>query len=153
MNDHTLSLKHARQNCIDCCGGSRLAVIWCTCHGANATHCQFWPFRFGVQPATFRAKYGDRLLIPAMMPSASIELENLPGTLEEAATAAIEMDGYRQPAVVVQRKPGRNLTPEQRQAAVERLRKARAAKGTAKDGNDVHNRIDLPSVGRRKNSV
>jgi hypothetical protein len=126
MGDQSLSVKHVRQNCLECCVGSRPAVIWCTCHGEDGAQCQFWPFRFGVQPATFRAKYGDRLLTPSLMPPSSVELENLPGTLESAATGEIDMEGYRQPVVAVERKATRQMSPEQRQAAVERLRKARA---------------------------
>ena len=62
------------------------------------------------------------------MPPNSIDLESLPGTLEEAATAEINVEEYHQPAVTVERKPRRQLTPEQRKAAGERLRKAREAK-------------------------
>lgn len=130
MSDPSLSVRHARKNCLECSGGSRPAVIWCTCHGANGSRCQFWPFRFGMQPTTFRAKYGDRLMTPTMMPNDSVELDSLPGTLQEAATAEIHVDDYHQPAVAVAQKPRRQLTPEQRQAASERLRKARAAKST-----------------------
>lgn len=132
MVDQALSVKHVRQNCLDCSGGSRPAVIWCTCHGGDGRRCEFWPYRFGIQPATFRARYGDRLLTPAMMPPTWVELENLPGTLQEAASAAINIVGYRQPAVKVERKPRRQLTPEQRRAATERLQKARAARESAK---------------------
>ena len=128
MSDPSLTVKLVRRNCLECCGDSRPAVIWCTCHGEDGSKCEFWPFRFGMQPATFRNKYGDRLLDPAKMPPNSIDLESLPGTLEEAATAEINVEGYHQPAVTVERKPRRQLTPEQRKAAGERLRKAREAK-------------------------
>ncbi len=131
MSDPSLSLKHIRRNCLSCSAGSRPAVIWCTCHGEDGSRCEFWPFRFGVQPATFRAKYGDRLLTPALMPKSSVDLESLPGTLEEATTAEINAGSYHQPAATVERKPRRQLTPEQRGAASERLRKAREARSTA----------------------
>jgi hypothetical protein len=63
-----------------------------------------------------------------MMPHSSVELELLPGTLDAAATGPIDVDGYRQPAVVVDRKPGRQMTDKQRAAAAERLRRAREKK-------------------------
>ncbi|MHB8898078.1 MAG: hypothetical protein ACYC6Y_04970 [Thermoguttaceae bacterium] len=148
-----LSTKTVRKNCIECSGGSQKAALWCPCDGLHSTVCPYWSFRLGMKPATVRARYGGRLVSPEKMPPAGLELELLPDGFQTASTVAIDLPGYHQPAVTVERKPGRNLTPEQRQAAVERLRKARAAKGTAKDGNDVHNRNDLPSVSRRKNSV
>ncbi len=104
MSDHNLSVKHARQNCIECCAGSRAAVTWCTNHGNDGSRCEFWFFRFGKQPATFRARYGDRLLTPSMMPNSSVELESLPAKLPAAAIDAIDVDGYRQPPVTVKRK-------------------------------------------------
>ena len=140
MNDPSLTVKLVRRNCLECSGDSRPAVIWCICHGEDGSICEFWPFRFGMQPATFRNKYGARLLTPSLMPPGSIDLESLPGTLEEAATAEINIKGYSQPAVSVERKPRRQLTPEQRKAAGERLRKAREARkagegvGTARAG-------------------
>ena len=70
-------------------------------------------------------------MTPEMMPDASVEVESLPGTLQESATGGIDIEGYRQPAVTVQRKPGRQMTPEQRDAAVERLRMARDQRKSA----------------------
>ena len=125
MTDPNLTIKHVRRNCLDCCAGDRRYVIWCTCDGVNSSRCEFWPFRFGVQPATFRARYGDRLLTPERMPPDSVELENLPGTLEEAATGEINVEGYRQPAVAIERRPRRTLTPEQIESRVARLHAAR----------------------------
>ena len=68
------------------------------------------------------------------MPPNSIDLESLPGTLEEAATAEINVEEYHQPAVTVERKPRRQLTPEQRKAAAERLRRAREARKAGEVG-------------------
>lgn len=123
-----LTMKMVRRNCLDCSGGSRPAVIWCPSHGADGSRCEFWPFRFGMQPATFRARHGDRLLTPALMPPASIELESLPGLLDAAATGEIDLPGYHQPAVMIETKPGRKLTEEQRVALVDRLKRGKSAK-------------------------
>ena len=63
------------------------------------------------------------------MPPADLDLDLLPGLLKEAATAAINVDGYHQPAVeVTPRKAIRNLTPEQKAVIRERLRRGQAAK-------------------------
>ncbi len=126
MSDQNLTLANVRRNCLDCSGGSRPAVIWCTCHGEDGTRCEFWRCRFGMQPATFRAKYGGRLLDPGSMPDASIELERLPGTLMEAATAEINVEGYHQPAVVVKQKPKQARTPQQ-QEAFQKAQRARTS--------------------------
>jgi len=66
VSDPNLSVKHVRRNCLECSGGSAKYVTWCPCDGLHSTRCEFWPFRFGSQPATFRAKYGDRLLAPEL---------------------------------------------------------------------------------------
>ncbi len=134
MSDPSLTVKLVKRNCLECSGDNRPGVIWCTCHGEDGSRCEFWPFRFGMQPATFRSKYGDRLLDPAKLPPGSIDLESLPGTLEEAATAEIDVPGYYQPAITVERKPRRQLTPEQRKAAAERLQRAREAKKAGEVG-------------------
>ena len=85
-----------------------------------------------------RLKESDRLYVNGgkevfaepvdMKPLEPLELEKLPARLEEAATGAIDVDGYRQPAVAVDQKPARQLTPEQREAARERLARAREAR-------------------------
>ncbi len=118
-----LSVKHVRRNCLNCCGGNAKYVTWCTCDGLHSTRCGFWPFRFGQQPATFRVKYGDRLVTPELMPPAHVNLDLLPAALEKAATAEIEVDGYRQPAVEVEHTS--RLTPEQRAKRAEQLAWAR----------------------------
>lgn len=131
MSEKTVNLKHVRRNCLACSGGSAKYVTWCTCDGVHSTKCEFWPFRFGIQPATFQARYGDRLLDPRKMPPADLDLDLLPGVLQEAATGAIAVDGYQQPAVqITRRHVGRRLTPEQREAAAERFRAMRRGKAT-----------------------
>jgi hypothetical protein len=58
------------------------------------------------------------------MPPAEVELADLPGTLTEAATGAISISTYQQPAVTVKPKKSK-LSPEERQQLAERLRQAR----------------------------
>ena len=128
MSDQNLSVKHVRRNCLECSGGLAKCVTWCTCDGLHSIRCEFWPFRFGVQPATFRARYGDRLLTPEKMPPANVNLDELPGTLEEAAFSAISVMGYEQPAVAPPRRSKRALTARQRQELRERLRKGKERK-------------------------
>ena len=125
MTDPNISVKNARRHCLDCAAGSRPSIIWCPCHGCNGTRCEFWAFRFGMQPSAFRRRYGDRLLTPESMPDASIEVELLPGTLEQAATAEINLDGYHQSAVSLPAIEKRVLTREERDAISRRLRKGR----------------------------
>lgn len=123
-------LKAIRRHCLECSGDSPKAVLWCGCDGRNSTACELWKFRFGVQPSTFRAKFGDRLLSPSTMPPADLELDRLPGTLEAAALGAIDVDGYHQPAIVLApAAPRREMSPERRAAVVERFRMAREARG------------------------
>ena len=62
------------------------------------------------------------------MPDASVEVELLPGTLEQAATAEINVDGYHQSAVSLPARKERVLTREERDAISERLRKGREKK-------------------------
>ncbi|MFH1921225.1 MAG: hypothetical protein ABIP48_15265, partial [Planctomycetota bacterium] len=97
-----LSVRHVRRNCLECSGGTPKYVTWCTCDGLKSTRCEFWLFRFGSQPATFRQKYGDRLLTPEKMPLANVNLDDLPAALEEAALGAISVDGYQQPTVTIE---------------------------------------------------
>jgi hypothetical protein len=125
MVDTGLSLKHVRKNCLECSGGSARYVTWCPADGLHSTRCQFWPFRFGSQPATFRQHLGDRLLTPEAMPPAGINLDRLPGSLEEAATAAIDVEGYCRPAEQAECRPEQNLTAEERQEIAQRLRRGR----------------------------
>ena len=133
--NETLSIKTIRRNCLECSGDSLKAVLWCTRDGLHSTPCEFWPFRHGVKPATFRAKYGDRLVTSEKMPPAEIHLDELPANLTEAATAEINIEGYHQPAVTVAPyKPKRAMPPEQRQAARERMLKMHAQR---KDGQDT----------------
>ena len=135
MADQSLSLKHVRRNCLDCCCDDRKSVLWCTCDGLHSTRCEFWPFRFGVQPATFRARWGDRLVTPEMMPPATVNLDNLPAKLRPAALGEINVEGYHQPAVERPELTSR-LSPEERERRAEQLRrfrdgqKGRFAKGS-----------------------
>ncbi len=131
MSDQNLSLKHVRRNCLRCSGEGMKHVTWCPCDGLHSTRCEFWPFRFGIQPATFRARYGDRLLDPKKMPPADVDLDKLPSALEAAATGEISADGYHQPAVEIVAKPKRTLTPEQKREITERLRRTTVATGAA----------------------
>ena len=131
MTDAKLSVKTVRKACLECSGGSPKYVVWCPCDGLHSTRCEFWPFRLGMKPATVQSRYGDRLVSPQKMPPADVELELLPDGFEKASTSAIDVGGYQQPAVTVQRKPKRQLTPEQRRAAIQRLDRARTAKATS----------------------
>ena len=124
MNYQNLSVKHVRRHCLECCGGSARAVMWCNCDGKHSPNCELWPFRHGLQPATFRRKYGDRLVNPDKMPPADIEIEKLPHILQEAATGAIDIEGYSQPAVHIE-PPKSKYTEEERRAIGERFRRAR----------------------------
>jgi hypothetical protein len=126
MVDTGLSLKHVRKNCLECSGGSARYVTWCSADGLHSTRCEFWPFRFGSQPATFRHRLGDRLLTPVAMPPAGINLAELPASLEEAATAAIDVEGYCRSAEKAEcSRPGPNLNDEERQEVAQRLRRGR----------------------------
>jgi hypothetical protein len=91
-------------------------VTWCPCDGVHSTSCRFWPFRFGVQPKTFRAKYGDRLLDPEQMPPADVEFDKLPAPVEVAATGAISVEGYSVQGVTVERATTRSMSPEHMEA-------------------------------------
>ena len=96
-----------REFCLRCCGGSNTAVCWCPADGERHGECLLWPYRFGIHPEAFRARYGDRLLTPELMPHPKVDLGLLPRTLPEAATSEINVPAdpttkapaYRQPAV------------------------------------------------------
>ncbi|MFC1597209.1 hypothetical protein ACFL5Q_04620 [Planctomycetota bacterium] len=126
MVDTGLSLKHVRRNCLECSGGSARYVTWCSADGLHSTRCEFWPFRFGSQPATFRQRFGGRLLTAESMPPAGINLDELPASLEEAATTAIDVEGYCRPTEKAEcSRPGPNLNDEERREVAERLRRGR----------------------------
>ena len=127
MNE-SLSVKTVRKACLECSGGSGKYVLWCSCDGLHSTACHFWPFRLGVKPETFRGKYGDRLVNPEKMPPAGVELELLPDGFQRASTDEIDVPGYYQPAVEVKRKARRQMTPEQKEAIAERLRRGRESR-------------------------
>ena len=129
MDYPNLSMRHVRRNCLACCCDDRRAVIWCPCDGLHTTRCEFWPYRFGVQPATFQARWGDRLLTPETMPPATADQDDLPASIEAAALGEISVEGYCQPAVDRPKPAG--LTPAEqarRAQAAETLRRARARK-------------------------
>ena len=123
--DERFSLKRVRRNCLACAGDSPKAVMYCTCDGHNSTRCEFWLFRFGIQPKTFRARWGGRLLDPESMPPADTSLDDLPSDTTTAATGAIDVDGYRVEAVQVERRPKRQISEQERQAIRERLQRGR----------------------------
>lgn len=127
MEKTSTPLRAIRENCVDCSGGSRKYVTYGPCDGVRSTRCSLWPYRFGRRPATIRQRYGDPLLDPNKMPPADIELDDLPQSLEAAATAAIDINGYTQPAVklVVS---ARHFSAERRES----LERARAAPRNAR---------------------
>ena len=75
-----LSLRVVRQHCIDCSGDSFKAVLWCPAYG-----CHLWRFRLGLKPTTIRAKYGNGLITPNLMPAPNVNLDVLPSGIEAAA--------------------------------------------------------------------
>ena len=119
MKDRNLSIRVVRRNCLECSDGSAKAVVWCPCNGVASTRCEFWPYRFGLQPGTIRQKYGDRLLTPALMPSADVDLDLLPRAMVEASSELIDVPGYRVEAVELPQK--RVLTAEERARLGEQL--------------------------------
>ena len=106
-------MRAVRLHCLDCCGGSPKSVTWCTCDGLHSTRCDLWPFRFGCKPKAVQRRYGEQLITPAMMPGADIDLDTLPITPPRVQS------------------PSNVISPEQRQALVEQLQKARTAKRAA----------------------
>ena len=126
--DERFSLKRVRRNCLECSGHSPKYVMYCPCDGKHSTSCEFWLFRFGIQPKTFRARWGGRLLDPEQMPPADINLDDLPADTTTAATGLIDVPDYRMPAVHVERTKTRQspeLTEEERKAIRERLQRGR----------------------------
>jgi hypothetical protein len=77
-------LKAIRQHCLDCSETVKY-VTWCPCDGAHASRCHLWPFRFGSRPATFKRRHGPELLTPELMPGASVNLDDLPAAIDQAA--------------------------------------------------------------------
>ncbi len=70
-------VKTIRANCLDCSGTAK-AVAYCTCHGADGSRCESWPWRFGCRPETARVEFGEAMLDPKLMPKSDVELESLP---------------------------------------------------------------------------
>ena len=107
-----LTLKAVRRNCVECSGGSPKYVAYCSCDGTHSTRCEFWPFRFGMNPETAASKYGEKFLDPEQMPPAGADLEDLPEVKP------------------IPRTPKRAVSAEERAVLAERLRKARFARAT-----------------------
>ena len=96
-------IKAIRAKCLDC-GGSRKAVLYCTCDGINSTKCELWPYRFGYRPPKARKVYGDAALDPHQMPDASIPLADLPSrppsqTVDSGKGSLLALDERQQPRV------------------------------------------------------
>jgi len=77
-------LRAIREHCLDCSGGSFKSVQWCPCDGVHSTRCDLWPYRFGMRPASLRAKYGPGLVTPEAMPPANRDEDHLPNGLAAA---------------------------------------------------------------------
>lgn len=121
MSDENLKISsHVRKHCEECSGESTAARVWCGVFG-----CNLWPFRFGIQPATFRRKYGGRLLTPGLMPLDNVPVESLPSSVLHAATSAIDVEGYRQPQVVIEPEVVSEEERARRRATGERLKASR----------------------------
>jgi hypothetical protein len=71
-------LRSIRKHCLDCAGGSARYVLWCPQDG-----CPLWPYRLGLRPANAFKKY-PALLTPRRMPSGSVCLDELPGSIKAA---------------------------------------------------------------------
>ena len=123
-HDENVTAKTIRENCLECSGGDARYVTWCPCDGLHSTACRFWKARFGMRPASFRAKYGDRLLTPELMPPANVELELLPAFRQTAAFAEIDIPGYHAPALEPPSPPELSADEQQKRAeARERMRR------------------------------
>ena len=68
-------LKAIRLKCLDCCGGSSKCVKFCTEGGITSSMCSLWPYRFGMRPATAKARFGSKYLTPGELPSHDVPLE------------------------------------------------------------------------------
>lgn len=75
--------KAIRQRCLDCHGGSRKGVKFCPADGVNSSWCPLWPYRFGINPETAAARYGEAFVTPGALPDSNVELEDC-----ESATGA-----------------------------------------------------------------
>jgi len=100
------ALKAIRVNCLGCCDGSPKMVAYCTCDGTHSTRCELWPFRFGFRPANVQPQ---RFVTPGALPGPNVPVDELP-------------------TPKITSKSDRKMTSEQRQAAAERLRRARKQK-------------------------
>jgi len=81
-----LPMADIRAHCLECSGGEAKYVTWCTQDGVHSTRCRLWPFRFGCTPESVARRYGSRLVTPAEMPPAGIDLDRLPAAYREAST-------------------------------------------------------------------
>lgn len=131
----SVSIKTVRRNCLECSGGSAQPVLWCPCNGHASTDCVFWPSRFGERPKTFIDKHGPYLLIPEIMPAASVDLSSLPGGIVDASAwlreqhPEIEWDGPRE------------RTPEEIELGKQKAARMRA---TQQGGQKIDFEADFP---------
>ena len=109
-----------RANCLECSGSDK-AVTWCACDGEHGILCWCWGYRFGIRPATFVRKWGDRLLNPEKMPGDGVEMEDLPQGKEAASLEAIDVKGYSVEAVERPARVGK-VRSEAQLAATARMR-------------------------------
>ena len=72
-------IRAIREKCVDCCGGNRKMVTYCTLDGLNSQpKYPLWEYRFGMRPASARKHYGDKFLTPSLMPGPNEQLDSLP---------------------------------------------------------------------------
>jgi hypothetical protein len=82
-------LKAIRRYCLACADGNGKYVTWCPCDGLHSGGCPLWPYRLGIRPATACARF-PALVVPSMMPTATVCLDDLPSGIAAAAGYLIE---------------------------------------------------------------
>ena len=124
-------LKAARQHCVDCCGGNTSEPAHCP-----STACPLWPFRFGRNPTPEerqavadvylypleRGQTGDDVATRTALKSILERCLDCAGSLK-AVKECNRIDCALHPYRLG--KGNRQLSPEQRQQAAERLYQAR----------------------------
>lgn len=111
-----MSLRLVRAKCLDCSESAKY-VTWCPEDGIHSNRCELWPFRFGTTPDTIKRRYGPGLVTPSMMPSADVNLDDLPADMRGAAA---HLQGGKLP----ERTPASEAAMER----VRRMNEARAMK-------------------------
>jgi len=89
MNFPNFTMQNVRRNCLECTGDNRAAVRFCPCHGRDGSRCEFWPYRFGKNPASAAKQLGPAaniLLDPERMPPNSVPLEDCEAWLQSQLT-------------------------------------------------------------------